>query len=163
MQRTGSVCMGIPFDRFTDAKAQSTNSRQKAATVVRHFLSLTGILTTFSQRYTMLDAGRRWGEFSDSSIVRPCAQSRSEIEFPRARAPYYGRTRIFSFDSAARRCAPVEGAAFPRRLRPPSLMSRCTASYVRDTFRALRTDRSCGGRLPMNVRSLAFRQMPSIR
>ena len=38
-------------------------------------------------RTIVLVAGRRWGEFSDSSIVRPCAQSRSEIEFPRARAP----------------------------------------------------------------------------
>ena len=41
-----------------------------------------------SQTGATFVAGRRWGDFGDSSLVRTHAQSRAGIEFPRARVPY---------------------------------------------------------------------------
>ena len=70
-----------------------------------------------SPRSGMFVAGRGRGDFADSSLVRTSAQSRAEIESPRARVPYYGPMRIFSNDSVARRYAPVEANALPGRLR----------------------------------------------
>ena len=43
---------------------------------------------------TTLASGRRLEEFSDPSIVRPCAQSRAEIGSPRTRGPYSARCEI---------------------------------------------------------------------
>lgn len=62
-------------------------------------------------------AGRKRGDFWDSSHVRTHAQSRAEIESPRARGPKCGRMRNSSCDTAAHRGAPVEVRTLPRRLR----------------------------------------------
>ena len=62
---------------------------------------------------TTFGAGRRRGHSVDTSLVRRRAQSRAEIESPRAWVPWYGRTPIFCCDIVARRCAPVELDPFP--------------------------------------------------
>ena len=71
-----------------------------------------------SQSDGMFGAGRTCEDFRDSSLVRTHAQSCAALESPRARLPYSGRRCVISFDSAARRCAPVEVQALPDRLRP---------------------------------------------
>ena len=69
-------------------------------------------------------AGRDRGKSWNRSGVPNHAQT---LESSRARA-FHGRMRIFSCDIDARRCVPLEADAFPSRLRPPSPMSRSTAS-----------------------------------
>ena len=73
-----------------------------------------------SRANVMNVAERSRGDFPNPSFMRTHAQSRAEIESPRARGPY-SRMGIFCYDKAARRCAPVEAEAFPNRLRPTSI------------------------------------------
>ena len=58
-------------------------------------------------------AARRRGDFVGLSHVRTHAQSRADLESPRARDPLYGRMRILSCDRAARPCASQILEAFP--------------------------------------------------
>ena len=59
-------------------------------------------------------AGRTWGDFAEASLVRRHGQSRERVESPRTPAPWFGRRRIFSTDSAERGCVPLEAEALPR-------------------------------------------------
>ena len=78
----------------------------------------------------MFLAERRRGDFCDPSPVRISAHSRPDVRYLRRGHSSYWEMRIGSDDTSARACAIQILTAFPRRLRPPSLKSRGTASYV---------------------------------
>ena len=102
-------------------------------------------------------AGTRRGDLADSSLVRPSAQPRAELESPRARGPLHAERRVFSFDSAASRCASQTTSLLPARLQPPSLNSRTTALRVQQEVPGA-THRSASGPGIASRRYLCRRQ-----
>ena len=88
--------------------------REARRTGVHHTSERVITIAGMRKEMTTFASGRRRREFCASSPVRTHAQSRAQLEPVRARVSYtYGRRRIFSCDSAARRCAPVEAEPLP--------------------------------------------------
>ena len=83
--------------------------------------------------FTTFRAERRCGDFFDPSNMRTHAQSRADIECLSRGHSLYRDVQIASYDRPAQACASVEADTLPRRLRPPSVKSRSSASVPSTT------------------------------